>query len=327
MKIIKKITTVVFFIFILAFSSLIFSGCGTMMGQTPHQFIINSTPEHANVALNNPNLIIGQTPTSLKLIHHWHFQWTNTHQIFIFSKKGYKVAKLFIYIVPNTAANLEDLPLDFLTFGLSGWVDTETGADYQIWNQAKLCYANSYGSFNQCEKVTINPQGFNIKMLPLNHLEHINDIAEQNNNQIKNLSNKIIVHEIFLHLPPKYKRVYKFSVNNDAKIAGSFKSKNKINLFIFTKHEYHEFLNNSGSYDSIYDSGHVDSSSFSKKLNNGKYYLVLYNGNKSRSTTISITKHIIIYNNNLISNPKIVNDNYLISKSWHNFNKLLDKQQ
>jgi len=276
--------------------SIMLSGCGTMMGQTPHQFIINSTPEHANVALNNPNLIIGQTPTSLKLIHHWHFQWTNTHQIFIFSKKGYKVAKLFIYIVPNTAANLEDLPLDFLTFGLSGWVDTETGADYQIWNQAKLCYANSYGFFNQCEKVTINPQGFNIQMIPLNHLQHINNNTVQNNKQ-KNASYKIIVHKTFLHLPPKYKRVYKFSVNNNSKISGSFKSRNKINLFIFTEHEYHEFLSDSGIYSSIYDSGHVKALSFNKQLNRGKYYLVLYNENKFHSTIIDIKKRIIIYNN------------------------------
>jgi hypothetical protein len=98
-------------------------------------------------------------------------------------------------------------------------------------------------------------------------------------------------------LPPKYKRVYKFLVNNNSKIAGSFKSKNKINLFIFTKHEYHEFLNNSGIYNSIYDSGHVDSSSFNKKLNSGKYYLVLYNGNKLHSAIIDIKKRIIIFNN------------------------------
>jgi uncharacterized protein (UPF0332 family) len=125
---------------------------------------------------------------------------------------------------------------------------------------------------------------------------------------ITNTSYKIIIHKIFLHLPPKYKRVYKFSVNNDAKIAGSFKSKNKINLFIFTKHEYKEFLSNSGIYNSIYYSGHVKALIFSKKLNNGKYYLVLYNGNKSRSTTIDITKHIIIYTNNLISTPKVINN-------------------
>ena len=98
MKILNKTFYIFLILFVLSGFPLFFSGCGTMMGQTPHRFIINSTPEHANVALNSPNLIIGQTPLSLNLIHHWHFQWTNTHQTLIFSKNGYKTVKLLIYI-------------------------------------------------------------------------------------------------------------------------------------------------------------------------------------------------------------------------------------
>lgn len=180
MKILNKIFYILLILLILTIFPLFFSGCGTMMGQTPHRFIINTTPEHVNVALNSPHLIIGKTPLSLNLIHHWHFQWTNTHQTLIFSKKGYKTVELLIYIVNNNFADLTDIPLDFITLGISGWTDQETGADYKIWNQAKLCNVINDDIPVQCRKIIINPDGVNIGMLPLikKHKHSIKNILQ-----------------------------------------------------------------------------------------------------------------------------------------------------